>query len=30
MLVGAQREDLTGTAVLLRATDLLRWEPEGS
>ena len=29
MLVGAQRKDLTGTAVLLRSTDLLRWEPEG-
>lgn len=29
MLVGAQREDLTGAAVLLRSRDLLRWEPDG-
>ena len=29
MLVGSQREDLTGAGVLLRSTDLLTWVPEG-
>ncbi|MDU0348965.1 glycoside hydrolase family 32 protein [Actinomyces sp. MRS3W] len=29
MLVGAQREDLTGTALLYRSTDLLHWQLEG-
>lgn len=29
MLVGAQRGDLTGAAVLLRSRDLLSWEPAG-